>query len=38
MVNTELERAFERIADLLEITGADPFRISSYRRAARTIN
>jgi len=37
VVNSELVRAFERIADLLEITGADRFRINSYRRAARTI-
>ncbi|MHC4235533.1 MAG: helix-hairpin-helix domain-containing protein, partial [Planctomycetota bacterium] len=37
MVNSELVRAFERIGDLLEITGADRFRINSYRRAARTI-
>ncbi len=28
---------FARIADLLEIDGADGFRINSYRRAARTI-
>jgi len=37
MINTELAQAFERIADLLEIDGADGFRINSYRRAARTI-
>lgn len=37
MVNAELARAFERIADLLEIDGADGFRINSYRRAARTL-
>ena len=37
MVNSELVRAFGLIGDLLEITGADPFRINSYRRAARTI-
>ena len=37
MVNTELAWAFGRIADLLEITGADRFRVNSYRRAARTI-
>jgi len=38
MVNTELTRAFERIADLLEITGGDRFRINSYRRVARTLD
>lgn len=37
MANAELVRAFERIADLLEIDGADGFRINSYRRAARTL-
>ena len=37
MANAELVRAFERIADLLEIDGADGFRISSYRRAARSL-
>ena len=38
MVNAELAQAFERIADLMEIDGADSFRINSYRRAARTIS
>lgn len=37
MSNSELVLAFERIADLMEITGADRFRINSYRRASRTI-
>ena len=37
MINLELARAFERIADLLEINEADRFRINSYRRAARTL-
>lgn len=37
MINAELARVFTRIADLLEIDGADGFRINSYRRAARTI-
>ncbi len=37
MVNQELARIFDEIADLMEITGGDPFRINSYRRAARTI-
>ena len=37
MVNVEIAWAFERIADLLEIDGADGFRINSYRRAARTL-
>lgn len=37
MINAELSRVFERIADLLEIDGADKFRINSYRRAARSL-
>jgi DNA polymerase (family 10) len=37
MINAELARLFERIADLMEIDGADGFRINSYRRASRTI-
>lgn len=36
-MNSELARAFERIADLLQISGADPFRINSYRRVARVV-
>ncbi len=38
MINAELVRAFERIADLMEITGGDRFRINSYRRVARTLD
>lgn len=37
MINSEMARAFERIADLMEIDGVDRFRINAYRRAARTI-
>ncbi len=37
MIHADISRAFERIADLLEIDGADGFRITSYRRAARTL-
>lgn len=37
MVNSELARALDRIADLLELEGADGFRVNTYRRAARTI-
>lgn len=37
MINAELARVFERIADLMEIEGEDAFRINSYRRAARTL-
>lgn len=38
MVNAELVKRFEQIADLLEIKGEDRFRINSYRRAARAID
>jgi len=37
MINSELARAFDRIADLLDLDGADGFRVNTYRRAARTI-
>jgi DNA polymerase (family 10) len=36
-MNAELSHAFERIADLLQITGADAFRVNSYRRVSRII-
>ena len=35
--NSEVARYFEDLADLLEIDGANPFRIRAYRNAARTI-
>ena len=37
MTNTEIADAFNEIADLLEIEGANPFRVRAYRDAARTI-
>ncbi|REJ72021.1 MAG: DNA polymerase/3'-5' exonuclease PolX [Planctomycetota bacterium] len=37
MQNSEVARYFEDLADLLEIDGANPFRIRAYRNAARTI-
>lgn len=37
MINAEVARVLDRIADLLEISGGDTFRISSYRRAARSV-
>ena len=33
--NAEIAVAFDHLADLLEIEGANPFRIRAYRRAAR---
>ena len=38
MINQEIAHLFEEIADLLEIEGADRFRINSYRRAARALD
>ncbi|MDZ7839323.1 MAG: DNA polymerase/3'-5' exonuclease PolX [Gammaproteobacteria bacterium] len=35
--NVEIARLFNRLADLLEIDGANPFRVRAYRNAARTI-
>ncbi len=37
MKNAEVARFFADLADLLEIQGANPFRIRAYRNAARTI-
>jgi DNA polymerase (family 10) len=37
MENPEVAQVFEEVADLLEIQGANPFRIRAYRTAARTI-
>jgi len=35
--NYEIAEALEELADLLEIRGANPFRIRAYRDAARTV-
>lgn len=35
--NREIAATFDRIADLLEIQGDNPFRIRAYRNAARTV-
>ncbi len=37
LVNATIAAVFEQIADLLDIQGANPFRIRAYRNAARTI-
>ncbi len=37
MENIEYARIFEEIGDLLEIQGANPFRIRAYRNGARTL-
>ena len=35
--NADIAAIFEEIADLLEIEGANPFRIRAYRNAARVV-
>jgi DNA polymerase (family 10) len=37
VVNATIAATFDEIADLLDIQGANPFRIRAYRNAARTI-
>lgn len=37
MENVEIARVLREVADLLEIQGANPFRVRAYRNAARTI-
>jgi DNA polymerase (family 10) len=37
MTNADVAKVFDEVADLLEIQGADAFRINSYRRVARTV-
>jgi DNA polymerase (family X) len=36
--NAEIASIFEEVADLLEIDGANPFRVRAYRQAAENIN
>jgi len=35
--NSEIAAIFDHLADLLEIEGANPFRVRAYRNAARTV-
>ena len=37
VVNATIATIFEQIADLLDIQGANPFRVRAYRNAARTV-
>lgn len=37
MQNSDVARLFDDLADLLEIQGANPFRVRAYRSASRTI-
>lgn len=36
--NSDVAKIFERVADLLEIEGANEYRVRAYREAARTIS
>jgi len=36
--NAEIAEFFKKVADLLEIDGANPFRVRAYRTAVRTVN
>lgn len=36
--NTDISRIFNQVADLLEISEANPFRVRAYRNAARTVD
>ena len=38
MENLEIAARLSQVADLLEIQGANPFRVRAYRNAARTVN
>ena len=38
MENLEIAASLDQVADLLEIQGANPFRVRAYRNAARTVN
>ena len=35
--NTDIATCFNKLADLLEIEGANAFRVRAYRNAARTL-
>ena len=37
MENLEIAGVLDEVADLLEIKGANPFRVRAYRNAARTV-
>lgn len=36
--NSEIAAMFDQLADLLEVSGENPFRARAYRRAARTVD
>ncbi|MFP4429410.1 MAG: DNA polymerase III, partial [Desulfovermiculus sp.] len=36
--NSDVASMFEELADILEIEGANPFRVRAYRNAARSVS
>jgi DNA polymerase (family 10) len=38
VTNSEIAEIFREVADILEIQGANPFRVRAYRTAARTVS
>jgi DNA polymerase (family 10) len=38
VLNAEIAEILNRTAELLEIEGANPFRVRAYRNAARTVS
>ncbi len=38
MENAEVAKAFSELADLLELTGANPYKVRAYRQAAQVID
>ena len=36
--NSDVAAIFDKVADLLEIEGANPFRVRAYRNAARAVS
>jgi hypothetical protein len=37
VLNSDIARGLDKLADLLELEGANPFRIRAYRNAARVV-
>src|ERR1700757_5138410 len=37
VLNSDIARSLDKLADLLELEGANPFRIRAYRNAARVV-
>ena len=37
VLNSDIARSLDKLADLLELDGANPFRIRAYRNAARVV-